>query len=125
MLCPVILVASRWLRHWWGVLVLILALTAAVVGAQEETEVGDLPPQVLKGMDMSHQAYELEAFNCDDPEEVITQSIPHSCSVKSLGEPHLTLESEANPKHDYTILKQVSSFEYPAVMCAVRRSCYY
>ena len=48
MLCPVILVASRWLRHWWGVLVLILALTTTVVGAQEETEVGDLPPQVLK-----------------------------------------------------------------------------
>ena len=66
-LCPVILVASRWLCHWWGVLVLILALTATVVGVQEETEVGDLSPQVLKGMDMSHQAYKLEAFDRDDP----------------------------------------------------------
>ena len=89
----------RWLRHWCGVLVLILALTATLVGAQKETEVGDLPPQVLKGIDMVHQAYKLEAFDCNDPEEVITQSIPHSCSVKSLSEPHLSVESEANPKH--------------------------
>ena len=57
MLCPVILVALRWLQYWWGVLVLILALTTTVVRAQEETEIGDLPPQVLKGMDMLHQAY--------------------------------------------------------------------
>ena len=65
-------------------LVLILALITTVVGALEETVVGDLPPQVLKGMDMLHQAYELEAFDCNDPEEVVRQSIPHSCSVKSL-----------------------------------------
>ena len=31
MLCPVILVAYQWLLYWWGVLVLILALTATVV----------------------------------------------------------------------------------------------
>ena len=35
------------------------------------------------------------------------------------------MESESNPMHDYTILQRVSSFEYPAVMSAVRRSCYY
>ena len=105
MVSIVILVASRWLCHWWDMLVLILALTATVVGAQEETKVGDLPPQVLKGMDMSHQAYELEAFDCDDPEEDITQCISHSCAIKSLGEPYLKVESKANPKHDYTILQ--------------------
>ena len=82
MLCPVILVVSRWLRHWWGMLVLILALMATVVRAQEEAGILELPPQVLKGMDMWHQAYELEAFDYDDPEEVVTQSIPHSYSVK-------------------------------------------
>ena len=62
-----------------------------------------MPPQVFKGMDMSHQAYELEAFDCDDPEEVVTQSIPHSCSVKSLDGPHLTVEPESTPMQDYTI----------------------
>ena len=41
------------------------------------------------GLDMLHQAYELEAFDCNDPEEVITESIPHSCAIKCLGEPHL------------------------------------
>ena len=53
-----------------------------------------------------HQAYELEAFDCDDPEEVVTQSIPHSCSVNSLDGPHLTVEPESNPKHDYTISRR-------------------
>ena len=125
MLCPVILVAYRLLLHWWGVLCLILALTATVVQAQEEAGISELPPQVLKGMDMSYQVYKLEAFDCDDPEEVVTQSIPHSCSVKSLDGSHLTVEPESNPKNNYIILQQVSSFEYPAVMCAVRRSCYY
>ena len=55
MLCPVILVAYRWLLHWWGVLCLILVLTATVVQAQEEAGVLELPPQGLKGMDMLHQ----------------------------------------------------------------------
>ena len=64
------------------------------------------------------------AFNCDDSEEVVIQSIPHSCSEKTLDGPHLMVEPESNPKHDYTILQRVLSFEYLAVMCAVRRSHY-
>ena len=74
---------------------------------------------------MLHQAYELKAFDCDNSEEVVTQRIPHSCSVKSLDGSHLTEEPESKPKHDYTILQWVSSFEYPVVLCAVRRSRYY
>ena len=51
MLCPVILVAYRWLLYWWGVVCLVLALMATVARAQEEGGVSELPPQVLKGMD--------------------------------------------------------------------------
>ena len=98
MLCPVILVAYRWLLYWWGMVCLVLALTATGAQAQEEGGISELPPQVLKGIDMSHQAYELEAFDCDNPEEVVTQSIHHSYSVKSLDGPHLTLEPESTPK---------------------------
>ena len=64
---PSNLVAYRWLLYWWGVTCLVLALTATGVWAQEEGGILELPPQVLKGMDMSHQAYQLEAFDCDDP----------------------------------------------------------
>ena len=51
-------------------------------------------------MDILHEVYELEAFDCDNPEEVVTQSIPHSCSVKSLDGPHLIVEPESTPKHN-------------------------
>ena len=58
-------------------------------------------------MDMSHQAYQLEAFDCDNPKEVVRQSIPHSCSVKGLDGTSSTVESESTPMQDYTILQRV------------------
>ena len=94
---------------------------ATVAWAEEEGGVSELPPQVLKGIDMLHQAYQLEAFDCDDPKEVLTQIIPNGCSVKGLDGTSPTVESESTPKQNYTILQRVSSFEYPAVMCSVRR----
>ena len=84
MLCSIILVAYTGLLYWWGVVCLVLSLTATIAQAQEEGGVLELPLQVLKGMDMLYQVYELEAFDCGNPEEVVTQSNPHSCSVKSL-----------------------------------------
>ena len=44
MLCPVILVAYRWLLYWWGVTCLVLALMATRAQAQEEGGVSELPP---------------------------------------------------------------------------------
>ena len=41
----------------------------------------DLPAQVLQGMDMSHSSYRLDAFDCNQPEDVVTQSIPESCNT--------------------------------------------
>ena len=64
-----------------------------------------MPLQVLKGMDMLHSVYELEAFDCDNPEEVVTQNISHICSVKSLDGPSLTVELESTHKQDCTILQ--------------------
>ena len=86
-------------------------------------DVDSLPPQVLKGMDMSHEAYRFGVFNCDEPEDVLTQNIPHGCSLKALdGEPQ---DTDSVPKHEYTILQQVATFEYPATLCTLRRSCDY
>ena len=76
-------------------------------------------------MDMLHYAYQLEAFDFDNPEEVVTQSIPQGCSVKGLDGMSPIIESESAPKQEYTILQQVLSFEYLAILCTVRRSRYY
>ena len=60
------LLTNAW-NSWCVVLIIALATRA---GAQdlENTEVNsDLPAQVLKGMDMSHSSYCLDAFNCDEP----------------------------------------------------------
>ena len=61
-----------------------------------------LPPQVRKGMDMSQEAYCFGAFDCDEPEDILTQSIPHGCSVKAFeGKPR---DTEQEPKQEYKIL---------------------
>ena len=74
-------------------------------------------------MDMSHEAYRFGAFDCDEPEDVLTQSISHGCSVKVLdGEPQ---DEEPELKQEYTILQRVVAFKYPATLCIVRRSRFY
>ena len=101
MLCPVVLGAYRWTLYWWGVTCLVLALMATGAWAQEEGGISvreELPPQVLKGMDMLHQAYQLKAFDCNNPEEMVTQSIPKGCLLKGLDGTSPTVESKSAPK---------------------------
>ena len=83
----------------------------------------DLPAEVLKGMDMYHPSYRLDAFDCDQPEDVVTQSIPESCNTDN-EEPEED-EMEADNRQDYTILQKVTTFEYPATLCNLRRSRHY
>ena len=123
-LLPVTII-TRWLLtnacNSSGV-VLVMVLIARV-GDQdlEDTEANSgLPAQVLKGMDMSHGSYRLDAFDCDEPEDVVTQSIPESCTMgtKELEDK----EEESEGRQDYTILQKVPTFEYAATMCTLRRS---
>ena len=98
MLAPVVVIASWWTLYWWGLGCLILGLMATGARTQDKSgvpSIEDLPPQVLKGMDMSHQAYQFQAFDCDDLEDVLTQSIPHGCSVKGLDGTALNGEPES------------------------------
>ena len=83
----------------------------------------DLPEQVLQGMDMSHSSYRLDTFDCDQPEDVVTQSIPESCNTDN-EEPEED-KMEADNRQDYTILQKVTTFEYPAMLCNLRRSRHY
>ena len=64
-------------------MIIIIATEARAQDIKTLTETDELPPQVLKGMDMSHQAYHFDTFDCDKPEDVLTQSIPQGCSVKT------------------------------------------
>ena len=74
-------------------------------------------------MDMSHEAYRFGAFDCDEPEDVLTQSIPHGCSVKALdGKPR---DMEPELKQEYMILQRVVTFEYSATLCILCRSRFY
>ena len=102
-------------------MVIVIMLTAQI-GAQglEDMEVSSEPPnQVLAGMDMSHGSYRLDAFDCDEPEDTITQSIPSSCSADAAE------ETEPEEEQEYTILQKVPTFEYPAILCTLRRSRHY
>ena len=65
-LAPVVVTASRMMFYWWGLGCIILGMMTTAAKAQDVSgvpNIQDLPPRVLKGMDMSHQAYQFEAFD--------------------------------------------------------------
>ena len=104
-LLPTTVITRRVLTKIWTswCVILIIAL-ATRAGAQdpEGTEANsNLPVQVIKGMDMSHSSYRLDAFDCDKPEDIVTQSIPKSCAVETEGIEDSEKESEV--RQDYTI----------------------
>ena len=99
---------------------------ATRIGAQdlEGTEVSsDIPAQVLAGMDISHSLYCLDAFDCDEPEDIITQSIPESCAAETEGLEDT--EKEPEVRQEYTILQKVPTFKYAATLCLLHRSRHY
>ena len=65
----------------------------------------------------------LDAFDCDEPEDTVTQSIPESCAVET--EEQEDVEKEFEAKQDYTILQKVPTFEYAATLCTLRKSRHY
>ena len=104
-------------KSWW-ILMMVMTITGAKTQDPGVSEIkGDLPLQVLEGMDMSHASYKLEAFDCDEPEDVITRSIPQSCN------PEVGDESESEQGvevvQDYTILQKVPTFEYSTTLCTL------
>ena len=126
-LLPATIITRRLLTNVWNswCVVLIIVLATRIEAQDlEDTEVNsDLLAQVLAGMDMSHGSYCLDAFNCDEPEDVITQSIPESCAVET--EELEDMEKESEVRQDYTILQRVATFEYAATLCTLRMSQHY
>ena len=96
-------------------MIIVIATNAGALDLESIIEPDDLPAQVLKGMDMSHEAYRLEAFDCDRPQDVMTQSIPESCTVKTTED--APADTSITARQDYTILQKVATFEYPATRC--------
>ena len=118
-LYPAAIITRRLLTNAWNSwCVVMIIVLATQTGAQdlEDIEVSSIPPnQVLAGMDMSHGSYRLDAFDCDEPEDIITQSIPNSCSADAAE------EKEFEERQEYTILQKVPTFEYAATLCTLCR----
>ena len=108
---------------WW---ILVLAVAAPSIAAQGsgEAEGEVVPPRrLLDGMPMAHDAYQMEAFDCDEPQDIITRSIPKSCNSEMDEEQEEAHEGVA--LEDYTILQKVVNFEYTATLCTLQRSRQY
>ena len=71
-------------------------------------------------MPVAHDTYQMEAFDCDEPQDIVTRSIPKSCNPEEEDEQETSLEEVA--LEDYTILQKVVNFEYNATLCTLRRS---
>ena len=126
-LLPTTIFTRRLLTNVWNswciAMIIVITTEARAQDIETLTDTNELPPQVLKGMDMSHQAYRYDAFDYDKPEDVLTQSIPqgYSVNISDCTDP----DPNNAPKQDYTILQKVVTFEYPATLCMLRRSCHY
>ena len=74
-LVPATIVAHRMLLNTWNgwcIVMLIIIITGASAQDMESPPGTDgLPPQVRKGMDMSHEAYCFGAFDCDEPRQAM------------------------------------------------------
>ena len=123
-LLPTTIITCRLLTNarnsWCIVMIIVIATEARAQDLEKLTDTNNLPPQVLKGMEMFHKAYRFDAFDCEEPEDVLTQSIPHRCSMKALDGKEL--DTNTASKQDYTILQRVATFEYSATLCTLRRS---
>ena len=125
-LLPATIIACRILLNAWNswciVMLVVIVIEASAQDPEALTGIDRLPPQ-CRGLDMSQEAYRFVVFGCEKPEDILTQSIPHGCSVKALdGE---TQDTNMAPKQEYTILQWVATFEYPVTFCMLCRSCNY
>ena len=71
-------------NSWCIVMLVIIPTGIHVRDTSTLPDTDSLPPQVHKGRDMSYDAYGFKALDCDKPEDVLTQSLPHGFSVKAL-----------------------------------------
>ena len=96
-LLPATIITRKLLTNVWNswcvVMIIVIATKAGAQDLESIIEPDELPAQVLKGMDMSHETYRLDAFDCDEPEDVLTHSIPQGCAVKTTED----ADSDTNP----------------------------
>ena len=83
--------------------------------AEEE----DGPPCLREKRAASQENYHLEAYDCNEPEEIVVYPIPQQCpEMKGLVSPS-TLSG--TKQQNYTIIQEVTTFDYPATLCIVHR----
>ena len=74
-------------RSWW---ILMIAVTITRVRAQDSGDSeskGDPSERMFDGVHMLHASYQLESFDCDELQDIVTRSIPRSCNLEVGDEP--------------------------------------
>ena len=78
------------------------------------------PPCLREKRAASQEKYHLEAYDCNEPEEIRVYPTPPQCpEIKGLVSPSTLSKTK---QQNYTILQEVTTFEYPATLCIVHRS---
>ena len=103
-------------REWYGLCVLTLAMLASGVQAEEK----DRPPCLREKRVAIQEAYHLEAYDCNEPKNAIVCHIPQQCpeTKERISLPKLS----GTTRQNYTIIQEVTTFDYPATLCIVHRS---
>ena len=100
-------------QKWYGLYVFLLTILASgdlgVIAEEEEgaTAAGEKPWTSL-------EEHLLEAYDCDDPEEVTLHSTREQNDQER--------QVEHGEAKNYTIIKRTETFEYEATLCAVHRT---
>ena len=103
-------------REWYGMCVLTLAMLASGVQATEE----DGLPCLREKRAAIQEAYHLEAYDCNEPESIVVYPIPQQCL--EIKEEISLPRFSGMGRQNYTIIQEVSIFDYPATLCTVHRS---
>ena len=106
-------------REWYGLCVLKLAVLALGVQAEEKNG----PPCLREKRTASQENYYLEAYGCNESENAIVYHIPQQCPEMKERVSLLTLSGAT--QQNYTIIQEMTTFDYPATLCIVHRSRVY
>ena len=105
-------------HKWYGFCVISLAsLASGQLWDQARAE--DVPLHAQGKRETSQEEYNLEAYDCNGPQDTEAYSILQEClEMKKLASP---LMLSGTRRHNYTIIQEATYFEYPATLCTVHR----
>ena len=76
--------------------------------------------QFKEKREASPEEYQLEAYDCNEPED--TMAYPIQQQSLKIKEPVSPAKFSGTKRQNYTIIQEAIPFEYPATLCTVHRS---